>query len=170
MWTARRILKELTDTNLRKKILTAFWRYAEPHSKLLATHQLAQAMRFRDETLKKMPNEKKAELLASRVGSPEFDQFLEMALMQYHTHEKTEMMSVFLDRWAIPHENGSIEADEYKRPTAEDVRSAVAELTQFEKKDVAVYLASAGLLMDDEWRAGVWPVAEEMASGTNDER
>jgi hypothetical protein len=164
MWTARRILKELTDTNLRKKILTAFWRHAEPHSKLLATHQLAQAMRFRDETLKKMPNEKKAELLASRVGAPEFDQFLEMALMQYHTHEKTEMMAAFLDRWAIPHENGSIEADDYKRPTAEEVRSAVGELTQFEKRDVAVYLASAGLLMDDEWREAVWPVAEEMGA------
>lgn len=168
MWTARRILKELTDSSLRKKILTAFWRYAEPHSKLLATHHLAQAMRFRDETLKKMPNEKKAELLASRVGAPEFDQFLEMALMQYHTHEKNEMMGTFLDRWQIPHENGSIEADDYKRPTADDVRSAVGELSQFDRKDVAVYLASAGLLMDDEWRAAVWPVAEELR--LNDER
>jgi hypothetical protein len=44
------------------------------------------------------------------------------------------------------------------------VAASVGELTQFEKKDVAVYLASAGLLMDDDWRVGVWPVAEEMAS------
>lgn len=168
MWTARRILKELTDSSLRKKILTAFWRHAEPHSKLLATHQLAQAMHFRDETLKKMPNEKKAELLASRIGSPEFDQFLEMALMQYHTHEKTDMMATFLDRWQIPHENGSIEADDYKRPTADEVRSAVGDLSQFDRKDVAVYLASAGLLMDDEWRSAVWPVADELSSPTRE--
>ena len=166
MWTARRILKELTDSHLRKKILTAFWRHAEPHSKLLATHQLAQAMHFRDETLKKMPNEKKAELLASRIGSPEFDQFLEMALMQYHTHEMNEMMATFLDRWAIPHENGSIEAEEYKRPSTDEVRSAVAELSQFDPKDVAVYLAAAGLLMDDAWREAVWPVADELKSQT----
>src|SRR5687768_14443984 len=155
MWTSRRILKELTDTNLRKKILTAFWRYAEPHSKLLASHQLAQALHFRDETLRKMPNEKKAELLASRIGAPEFDQFLEMALMNYHTHEKGEMMAAFLDRWGIPHESGSIEAEEYERPTEEQVRSVVTELqSQYDRKEIAIYLASAGLLMDDGWRAG----------------
>ena len=145
-------------------MLTAFWRYAEPSSRLLATHQLAQALRFRDETLKKMPADKKAELLASRVGAPEFDQFLEIALMQYHTREKPDMMAAFLDRWSIPHQNGSIEADEYARPTAEQVRSAVAELeSQYSRQDIALYLASAGLLMDDAWRDGVWPVAEELA-------
>ena len=163
MWTARRIFKELTDAALRKRILTAFWRYAEPSSRLLATHQLAQALRFRDETLKKMPADKKAELLASRIGAPEFDQFLEMALMQYHTREKAEMMAAFLDRWSIPHEKGSIEADEYARPTAEQVRVAVTELEpQYARQDVALYLASAGLLMDDAWRDGVWPVADEL--------
>ena len=165
MWTSRRILKELTDTSLRKKILTAFWRYAEPHSKLLASHQLAQVLHFRSETLKKMANDKKAELLASRIGAPEFDQFLEMALMNYHTHEKGEMMAAFLDRWSIPHDKGSIEAEEYARPTAEQVRAAVNELeSQYDRRDIAVYLASAGLLMDEEWRAGVWPVADELAA------
>lgn len=165
MWTSRRILKELADASLRKKILTAFWRYAEPHSKLLASHQLAQALHFRDETMRKMPNEKKAELLASRIGVPDFDQFLELALMSYHTHEKSEMLAAFLDKWGIPHESGSIEADEYPRPTPEQVRSAVADLgAQYDRKDMALYLASAGLLMDEEWRAGVWPVADELSA------
>lgn len=165
MWTARRILKELTDTDLRKEILGAFWRYAEPSSRLLAAHQLAQAMRFRDETIRKMPPEKKAELLASRIGSAEFEQFFEMALMQYHTRHRSEMMAAFLDRWNIPHENGSIEAEDYARPTAEQVRAAVADLeSQYERRDVALYLASAGLLMDDAWREATWPVAEEIAA------
>ncbi len=163
MWTARRILKELVDAGKRRTILAAFWKYGEPQSKLTAQMQLAKALHFRDETIRKMPPEKKADLLASRVGAPEFDQFLEMALMQHHTHEKNELMAAFLDRWNIPHENGSIEGDDYTPPTADQVREAVQELA-LDRDDVRLYLATAGLLMSDEWRNSTWPVLEEMLS------
>ena len=83
MWNARRIFKDLTDPNRRREILVSFWKHAEPTSKLLASAHLAKALHFREETLKKMPAEKKADLLASRVGAPEFDQFLEAGLLQY---------------------------------------------------------------------------------------
>lgn len=163
MWTARRILKELADTDRRRAILAAFWKHAETHSKLVAQMQLAKALHFRDETIRKMPPEKKADLLGSRIGSPEFDQFLEMALMAYHTHQANKMMADFLDRWGVPHENGSIEADEYKVPDAEQVRAAVKELEgTYDKRDVALYLATAGLLMADEWRDSTWPVVDEL--------
>lgn len=166
MWTARRILKELTTPDLRKRILIAFWRYAEPSSRLLAAHHLAQALRFRDETIRKMPPEKKAELLASRIGGADFDQFLETALMQYHTHDRKELMAALLDRWNIPHENGSIEGDDYPRPGPEQVRSAVRETeSQFDRHDIVLYLASAGLLMDEAWRQATWPVVDEMTAG-----
>lgn len=164
MWSARRILKELADAGRRKQILTAFWKHGEPNSKLLASAQLARALHFRDETLRKMPAEKKAELLASRIGAPEFDQFLEAALLQHHTHQRSEMMAAFLDRWQVPHTNGAIESDEYTPPTADQVRSAVEELgPSYDQRDVAVYLASAGLLMADAWRDATWPVVDEMA-------
>ena len=163
MWTARRILKELVDAGRRRTILAAFWKYAEPQSKLMAQMQLAKALHFRDETIRKMPPEKKADLLASRVGAPEFDQFLEMALMQHHTHEKNELMAAFLDRWNIPHENGSIEGDDYTPPTADQVRAAVQELA-LDRDDVRLYLATAGLLMSEGWRNSTWPVVEEMLS------
>jgi hypothetical protein len=163
MWDARRILKDLADTDRRRKILTAFWRYADNTQKAIVTAQLARALKFREETLRKLPVEKKADLFASRIGSPEFDQYLELALMQYHTHQQTEMMAAFLDRWQIPHENGSIEADEYKTPDTEAVRSAVAELQgQYDKRDIALYLASAALLMDGGWRESVEPVIAEL--------
>lgn len=165
MWTARRILKELADPDLRRRILTAFWRHAEPHSKLLATAHLARALHFRDETLRKMPIEKKAELLGSRLGAAEFEEFFEMALMQYHTHEKREMMGAFLDRWSIPHSDGTIEAEDYARPTADQARSAVSDLAaDFDRRDVALYFAAAGLLMDEAWREALWPVVDELAA------
>jgi len=163
MWDARRILKEIADSDRRRRILTAFWKHAEPSSKMMATVQLARALHFRDETLRKMPPEKKADLLASRIGVHDFDQFLEMALMAYHTHHANEMMAAFLDRWNVPHNNGSIEADDYKAPDAGAVRDAVREMEgRYDRRDIALYLASAGLLMSEEWRTSAWPVVDEL--------
>ncbi len=165
MWSARRIFKELVDPDRRKQVLCDFWRHAEPTSKAMATAQLARALHFRAETLRKLPVEKRAELLASRIGDPEFDQHLETALMLYHTHEAKEMMSAFLDKWGVPHVNGSIEVEEYTAPNADQVRAAVRDLEgTYDKRDIALYLASAGLLMTDAWRDATWPVVDDIWS------
>lgn len=161
-WSSRKILKELADPDRRRRILTAFWRYADPAAKAIAIAQLAKALHFREETIRKMPGHKKADLLASRLGGPEFEQTIETALMQYHTHEQNAMMAAFLDRWGVPHVNGSIEVEDYKPPSAEDVRNAVRELSSFDRGDVSIYLASAGLLMGGAWRDAVWPVVDEL--------
>lgn len=163
MWTARRILKEIADPERRRAVLAAFWRHGENQSKLMAQMQLAKALHFRDETIRKMSPEKKAELLASRIGVAEFDQFLDIGLMAYHTHHANEMMAAFLDKWGVPHENGTIEADEYPVPNAEQVREAVKALEgQYDRRDVALYLATAGLLMDEAWAEATWPVVDEL--------
>src|SRR5687768_14646884 len=144
MWTARRILKELADAPRRRAILTDFWKHADNHHRLIVLAHMARSLNFREETIRKMPPEKKADLMASRIGVPELDQFLEMALMQYHTHEKPMMMGTFLDRWKVPHENGSIETDDYTPPTADQVREAVEALKeQFDPVDIRIYLATA---------------------------
>jgi hypothetical protein len=165
MWTARRILKELADADRRRVILTHFWKHADQQHRMVVQMHLARAMNFREETIRKMPPEKKADLLAQRMGAPELEQFLEMALMAYHTHEKNGMMAAFLDQWKVPHENGSIESDDYTPPTAEQVRDAVRALeTAYDRTDVRIYLATAGLLMADAWREATWPVVDEMSS------
>jgi hypothetical protein len=166
MWTARRILKELADTDRRRAILASFWRHAETQHRLIVQMQLAKALHFREETIRKMPPEKKADLFASRIGVAEFEQYFEMALMQYHTSQKNEMMAAFLDRWNVPHENGAIETDDYKAPTADQVRDAVKELATYDSADVKIYLATAGLLMAEDWREGTWPVVDEMAQSS----
>ena len=162
-WDARHILRQLADSPRRREILSAFWKHGEAPSRAAATAQLAKTLHFREETIRKMPPEKKAELLASRVGMPEFEEVMEMALMHYHTHNAGTMLAAFLDAWGIPHKNGEIEVDEYTPPTADAVRKAVEQLTQFDRRDVAIYLAAAGLLMGDAWREGVWPVVDELA-------
>ena len=162
-WNARTILRDIADDARRQRVLRAFWRHADPTSKAVATAQLAKALHFRDETIRKMPADKKSELLASRVASGEFEQTLEVALMQYHTHEANEMMAAFLDRWGVPHVNGSIETDDYTPPSTDAVRSAVRELEgRFDRRDIALYLASAGVLMGGAWADAAWAVVEEM--------
>jgi hypothetical protein len=162
MWTARRILKELADSDRRRTILTHFWKSAETQHRLTVQAHLAREMKFREETIRKMPPEKKADLLAARMV-PELEQFLEMALMQYHTQTKSAMMAAFLDRWNVPHENGSIETDDYTPPTADQVRDAVKALEgEYEPADVRIYLATAGLLMAGAWREATWPVVDEL--------
>ena len=161
MWTARRILKELADTDRRRAILTCFWKHAEQQQRLVVQMHLARAMNFREESIRRMPPEKKADLLAARMAAPELEQFVEMALMLYHTHEKNTMMAAFLDQWKVPHDNGSIESDDYTPPTAEQVREAVKALEgTYDPQDVRIYLATAGLLMADAWREGTWPVVD----------
>jgi hypothetical protein len=162
-WDARHILRQLADPPRRRAILAAFWRHGETQSRAVALAQLAKALHFRDETLRRMPIDKKADLLASRIGVPEFDEVLEMALMHYHTHDQNAMLAAFLDAWSIPHKNGEIETDDYTPPTADAVRTAVGQLTQFDQRDVAIYLAAAGLLMGGAWREGTWPVVDELA-------
>jgi hypothetical protein len=163
MWTARRILKELVDADRRRAILSSFWKYGDAQQKLVVQMHLAKALHFRDETIRKMPAEKKADLLATRIGVSEFEQFFEMALMLHHTHEKNKMMAAFLDYWKVPHENGSIETDDYTAPTPDQVREAVKALEpDYDRTDIRTYLATAGLLMADGWREGAWPVVDEM--------
>ncbi|MEA2236451.1 MAG: hypothetical protein QOC81_1175 [Thermoanaerobaculia bacterium] len=164
MWTARRIIKELADSDRRRRILVAFWRFGDDTAKMLAVTQLAKALHFREESIRKLPVEKKADLFASRASGPEFEQSLDAALMHYHTHEQSALLAAFLDQWKIPHVNGSIESDEYAAPSEEQVRAAVTAVDSFPPRDVAIYLASAGLLMGDEWRAATWPVVDELAA------
>lgn len=164
-WSARRILKQLCDADRRKAVLTSFWEGADPHAQARALIELSRVMHFRPGSLKKASAERKAELLSSRLSSADFEDSFEIALMVYHTREKRELLAAFLDYWKIPHEDGSIEVEDYNPPEDSDVASAIAEMKdRFETRDIAIYLASAGLLMGNipRWRESTWPAVDRL--------
>jgi hypothetical protein len=164
-WTARRIVKELADAERRRTILADFWRFEDAEGRLAAQAYLAKKLHFRDQSVKKLPPERKAELLAARINDPECEHFLGMALMQYHLHRARPLMAAFLDRWQVPHDDGLVSEGGTPPPLdVEKVRAAVNELAgAFDPADVRLYLATAGLLMGDEWRDAMWPVVDELA-------
>lgn len=166
-WNARRILNEIASAETRQTILEEFWRTADPQTKALATAHLAKAMRFREETIRKATAGKKAEWLSTRASAPELEHALEAALMAYHTKHARELMAAFLDQWNIPHEDGSIEAEDYEPPTEKSVTAAIESLrTTYSPEQMKLYLASAGLIMgaaDPRWRAATWPAVEHLS-------
>jgi hypothetical protein len=163
-WTARRILRELVDGARRKDILADFWRFADAGQRGAAEAYLAKALRFREVTVRKMPPAKKAELLALRLADPEAEAYLEMALLQHHLHHGQDLMAAFLDRWGIPHEKGAIADGDGRAPDLDAVRESVATLAdRFDRVDVRLYLAAAGLVMGEDWRRSTWAVVDEMA-------
>ena len=165
-WTARRILKELCDTNQRRSILTTFWREAEPDTTNLVIAALAKNLNFRLDSVKKATPERKGELLGMQLHVAQFEEPLEIALMLYHTGHARELLAAFLDSWKIPHVDGSIEVEEYTIPTPAAVASSSASLrSRFPEADIALYLATAGLLMGREepkWREATWPEVERI--------
>ena len=164
MWTARDIIKKLAG-DLRRPILTAFWQHAEPDSRRLAIAELAKTLHYRPQKMRKISNEKKAGLLATRLNTPEYEQIFEMALMQFLTHERRELLGAFLDHWKIPHQDGTIEEEEVVAPSEEQVRAAATALSgRFGQEEVSLYLATAGLLMGPDWSTTTWPVVDELVT------
>ncbi|MGH9458793.1 MAG: hypothetical protein ACRD2J_14265 [Thermoanaerobaculia bacterium] len=166
-WTARRILREVATPEQRKDILATFWREADEHARHSAVAVLAKALRFREQTLRAATVEKKADLLASRLGSPDLENTFETALMAHHTSRERAMMAAFLDRWGVPHEDGLIEAEEYAIPSKAQIEESVRALEgEYPLPRILVYLASIGLLMGADlpaWRDAAWPVVDRHA-------
>ena len=165
-WTARRILKELCGTSQRRSILAAFWREAEPDTKNMVIAALARNLNFRLDSIKKATPERKGELLGMQLHIAQFEEPMEIALMLYHTGQAKELLGAFLDSWKIPHVDGSIEVEEYPIPTAAAVARSSARLKdRFPEADIALYLATAGLLMgrdEPKWREATWPEVERI--------
>ena len=74
------------------------------------------------------------------------------ALVSYHLSQQRTMMSAFLDKLGIAHEDGLISDETVTRPDAERLRAAAAELgASFPADDVSLYLATLVSQDPDTW-------------------
>ena len=134
-----------------------------------ATEAVAEAMRFREVMVKKLPIEKRVEYLLRRV---ELDESLAgTLLMALHLGHRRPMLSAFLDHLEIRHEDGTIDEDDGLEPVpADSLRGAANRLVkEFPQDEVEVYLMSLLALDDDTW-GGLREVLPELMGPKDDRR
>ncbi len=168
-WPARRILTELMEPVERRAVAERMLK----HGGVELLNSLAEAARFRRQTLERMPNERLLRKLESLMLDPRLEPALHTGLAEYHLNERSLLMAAFLDSWGISHEKGHISAKEVTPPSPEAALEAIEELgEQFPMRGVMTYFATAGLLMggeDSRWRESLWPIVESFVRESGDE-
>ncbi|MCA9284667.1 MAG: hypothetical protein KDA22_05615 [Phycisphaerales bacterium] len=168
-WTTRRILTELCSPEQRQDIAACFWRHATPEARRNAVPILANAIRFRAQKVKDAPPSKKAAWTVSRLHDPELVTLWTEALAVFHLTERRPLMAACLGAWGVPNEDGIVEVEEYPFPEPAALEATIPALTeQFPARDLAIYLATAGLVMghdDPRWREATWPIVGTLAGG-----
>ncbi len=126
----------------RTDAATLFW--ADDHSadqQLEAVASIATHMKFRPRSVVGLPIDKKARYLAALPNVT--DAIAARALVNYHLERQRPMMGAFLDLLGIPHESGLIIDENVKKPEAETLKRAAAELAaKFPTDDVSLYLGT----------------------------
>lgn len=125
-----------------------------------AENAIAKALRFRPESVRKLPAARRADYLA-RVVCPD-DSLASSLLIALHLVHRRPMLSAFLDELGIPQHGGLIDSGHEIDPLdAAQLESAVARLREsFPTAEVELYLASLAAMDADVW-SGLEPILRE---------
>ena len=125
-----------------------------------AVHAIARQLRFRPQSVLRLPAEKRARHLASlRVVS---ESIASRALVVYHLATQRPMLAAFLDALGIAHEDGLIAEGAKDSPDAATLRAAaVALLEAFPPADVRTYFLTLAAQDPATWEA-LGPLAFEL--------
>ena len=125
---------------------------------------LAAHMKFRTKSVLALPIDKRARYLATLPTIS--DTIVARAMVSYHLERQRPMMSAFLDKLGIVHENGLIAEESVPKPEAARLRSAATELaTTFPADDVSLYFATL-ISQDPE----TWGELAELSQSAVDSR
>ena len=139
-----------------KRVLAAeaFWRDSESPD-IRAQHveaaaSLARRLKFRPQSIQRLPIERRARQLAQLSDVSE--SVATRALIAYHFSTQRPLMGAFLDALGIAHEEGLITADEVPPPEADAINAAVTRVkATFPPEDVILYLRTLAALDGDTW-------------------
>lgn len=120
----------------------AFWASDDESSaaeQMEAVVALARHMKFRPQSMAKLPIEKRAKYLAQFPAVTE--SIAARALVSYHLAHQRPMMGAFLDALGIAHEDGLIAAEALEPPAKTALASAASDLAKaYPPADVSIYL------------------------------
>ena len=125
--------------------------------------QVAKALKFRPQSIKKIPMEKRARQARRLVQGRSNAELCYELLGSYLVKKRLELVTSFLDATGVPHEEGMIEDLDAASPDEAKLAETVADLDgRFDPEDVTLYLAlcaemwpeNAGLARALEARGG----------------
>jgi len=131
----------------------AFWR--EDQNDIEVQHMeaivmLAQRLKFRPKSMRALPIDKRARMLAQVPAVP--DSVATRALISYHFTARRDLMAAFLDALGIKHENGLIQDESVAAPSRDQIVAAITKLRgAFPPHDVDLYLKTLTTLDSDTW-------------------
>jgi len=162
--TATRLWMSLPRTT-RAQAATAYLtaNAEDPQALVNADMAIADAMRFRPASVRKLTVEKKAQYLASAIRPD--DALASMLLQAHHLASQSALLGAFLDALGISHEDGAIDDEtDYEIPEADDLAKAAKTLYDgHPAEDVDMYLATLYAIEHDVW-GGLRSVLDERAA------
>jgi len=125
-----------------------------------AVQAIARQLRFRPQSVLKLPEERRARQLAALRTVPE--SLASRALVVYHLTARRPMLEAFLDQLGIAHEQGLIADGAKEAPEPARLREAAAALlAQYPAADVRVYLQTLAAQDPATWGA-LTPLVSEL--------
>jgi len=105
-------------------------------------HEVAKALKFRPQMIRKLPMEKRAQQARRLIAGPANAELCYELFGTYLVKTKKELVTGFLDATGVAHEDGMIQDMDDDGPAADKIGAAVKELdSTFAPEDVTLYLA-----------------------------
>jgi len=138
----------------RQAAAVAFWRDDSaddvPLQHAEAIVAIAKRMNFRPKSVRALPEERRARLLAQMIDVP--DAVATRALIAYHFQTQRPMMSAFLEALGIAHDQGLITTETVAPPTREALRRAAGRLREtFAEPEIRLYFQTLQALDGETW-------------------
>ena len=104
--------------------------------------EVAKALKFRPQMIKKLPMEKRARQARRLLEGPANAELCYELFGTYLVKTRKELVTAFLDATGVVHEDGMIQDVDSVAPAAEKIPEVVKELdARFAPEDVTLYLA-----------------------------
>jgi hypothetical protein len=151
---------ELMTEDEQRAAAASLWKNADRETKMLLDMALAKELKFRPQSIRKLPTERVVSRLA-RMADDLPENMLFQYLFHFHMADRRELLSEFLDGAEVPHEEGVLDLPEdYDSPDAAKVEKAANDLIQAHGHDAVVYLATLKVA-DREFWAALDPILEK---------
>lgn len=142
---------DLMNEDEQEAAAAALWTGADRAARGAIELALAQEMKFRPQSVRKLPPDRIVPRLVRKA--PDLpDTVLFQFLFHLHMEERRPLLVEFLDAAGLPHEEGVLELpEEYEGPDGEAVAKAAADMVAAHGHEALVYLATLKVADEEFW-------------------